>query len=93
MTHLFKVNGYIFRGSNCHFHFCLLRRGIHSEGKIYYCGRKFVALRIDPILERLCQLGKQTRSHKVVPFVKSQKKPHNMDLYSSPNFFRDLSSQ
>ena len=60
-----KVNGYTFRGSNCHFHCCLpyILVSSHKGKNLPPLGGKFFPFRVDPALGRLCPPGKQTGSH------------------------------
>ena len=57
-----EVNGYTFRGSNSVIFIFASHMNWGHLIKERICSRwsKFFPLRVDPILERLCPLGKQT---------------------------------
>ena len=76
-----RMYGYIFRGSYsviCIFA-SLLKRDLLSKERTCSPGSKFFPLSVNPSLEGLCQLEKQTQSHESCsPLEKRQK---NMEVY------------
>ena len=72
----YQNQGYTFRGSNSVIYISasLVKRGLLSKERICFSWSKFFLLRVNPCLEGLWQLGKQTGSHKVVSHCKNGEK-------------------
>ena len=64
------LDGYTFRGNNCHFYICFyLKEGLILKEKNLLLWSKFFPLRVNPILGGLCQLREQTQEVTKVCFL------------------------
>ena len=82
-----KVNGYTFRGSNSVIFIVASHINWGHIIKERLCSHwsKFIPLRVDPILGRLCPSGKQTGSHENCLPLKTVEKDRGIPIHLKTN--------